>query len=152
MKKTSIKELYLFTFIAHVFVLIICVAGGIFLLANIKGCMDSFGKVFGLIFAIAIVVAFIIFIICVLKVIVQLIKDYDAVKNDKAISIVGEVLGFKKNRDPESGTQINDMSIILIIDTEEEITLKINDRITVGETYKFKYLKYSKLAEVVEKI
>ncbi len=92
------------------------------------------------------------FSVSLAKAIITFLKDYDAVKNNKALSVIGKVLGFERNRDPETGTQINDSPIIMIIDTEEKITLKINERVTVGETYKFKYLKYSKLAVVVEKM
>ena len=63
-----------------------------------------------------------------------------------------KVLKFKKNREPESGVQINDKPIVLVLDTNEEVELIINDKIMIGETYKFNYLKNCKIAEVVEKL
>ena len=59
---------------------------------------------------------------------------------------------FKRNREPKSGVQINDKPILLKLDTGEEIQLIINDKILVGEIYKFNYLKHCKIAEVVEKM
>ena len=59
---------------------------------------------------------------------------------------------FKRNREPESGVQINDKPIVLILDTSEEVELIINDKIMIDETYKFNYLKNCKIAEVVKKL
>ena len=39
-----------------------------------------------------------------------------------------------------------------MLNTNEKIELIINDNIMVGETYKFNYLKNSKIAEIIEKI
>ena len=42
--------------------------------------------------------------------------------------------------------------MVLIVDTFEEVELIINDKILIGETYRFNYLKNCKIAEVVEKV
>ena len=44
------------------------------------------------------------------------------------------------------------MPIVLILDTSEEVELIINDKIMIGEIYKFNYLKNCKIAEVIEKL
>lgn len=46
----------------------------------------------------------------------------------------------------------NDNPIVLILDTNKEVELIINDKIMIGETYKFNYLENCKIAEVVEKL
>ena len=38
------------------------------------------------------------------------------------------------------------------MDTNEEIILNINDKLIVGDTYTFDYLKNSKIAEISDKI
>lgn len=152
MKKTSLCEMYVWTMACHVFVFILGIGCICTMLVQTKKLDAGAERIFWLIFFTIVIIGCILFSVSVAKVIITLLKDYDAVKNNKALSITGKVLGFKRNRNPETGTQINNEPIIMIIDTEEEIILKINDRVTVGETYKFKYLKYSKLAEVVEKM
>jgi hypothetical protein len=113
-----------------------------------KDLINTTGEIFGLIFIIGIVVAFIFLIIFSLKVIIILLKDFKAYKHKNYISITGKVIAFKRNREPESGMQINDKPIIKILNTNEEIVLNINDKILVGETYNFNYLQYSKIAEI----
>ncbi len=83
---------------------------------------------------------------------ITLLKDIKSLKNNNYISIIGTVLNFEKNIEPESGAQIDNTPTVLISDTNEKVTLRINDKVIVGETYKFNYLKNSKIAEVVEKI
>ncbi len=110
------------------------------------------GKLLEIIFVVCIVLAFITLIIYSLIVLIVLLKDYKALKHNDFISIIGKVIGFKKNINSDSGTQINDHPIIMIVDTNEKVVLDINDIIMVGEIYKFNYLKNSKIAEVVEKL
>ena len=40
----------------------------------------------------------------------------------------------------------------MILETNEEIELTVNDKITVNEIYRFNYLQNCKIAEVVEKL
>ena len=152
MKKTSIRRLYWFTMECHIFVLICGVVAGLIMLINYNSFIDSFGKVVGIIFLVFIIGMFIVLIFFSTKVIVALLKDFKSLKNNDYISIIGKVLKFKRNREPESGVQINDKPILLKLDTGEEIQLIINDKILVGEIYKFNYLKHCKIAEVVEKM
>lgn len=148
MKKTSINQMYVFTMICHIFTLICGICGSILIIVFNKDLIDTIGEIFGLIFIIGIIIAFIFLIILSLKVIIILIKDFKAYKNKNYIYITGKVIGFKKNREPESGMQINDKPIIKILNTNAEIVLNINDKILVGEIYNFKYLQYSKIAEI----
>ena len=152
MKKTSIRQLYWFTMICHIFVLICGIVASAIMVVNYNGFIESIGQVLGIIFLIGVVCLFVVLITFSIKVIITLLKDLKSLKNNDYISIIGNVLKFKKNREPDSGVQINDKPIVLILDTNEEIELIINDKIMIGETYKFNYLKNCKIAEVVEKI
>lgn len=152
MKKTTIRQLYYFTMICHIFSLMCGVAGSIVILIYSNEFINGIGKTLGIIFIIGIVSLFAILIVFSVNVIITLIKDRESLKNTDFISIIGKVIKFRRNRDPESGAQINDKPIVMIVDTNEEIELVINDRIMIGETYKFNYLKNCKIAEIVEKI
>lgn len=152
MKKTSIRQLYWFTMICHIFVLICGIAASVIMTVNYNSFIESIGKILGIIFLIGVVCLFVVLIIFSIKVIITLLKDLKSLKNNDYISIIGKVLKFKKNREPESGVQINDKPIVLVLDTNEEVELIINDKIMIGETYKFNYLKNCKIAEVVEKL
>ena len=152
MKKTSVRQLYCFTMICHIFTLLCGIIGSIVMLINYNEFINSVGKILGVIFMVGIVVLFVILIVSSLNVIVILLKDFKSLKNNDYISIIGKVVKFKRNREPESGVQINDKPVVLIVDTGEKIELIINDKIVVGDTYKFNYLKNSKIAEVIEKI
>ena len=82
-----------------------------------------------------------------------LLKDREAVKQKEFVTIVGKVVGFKENRMPDTGIQINDIPIILTSDTNEKIELDIyEENVKIGETYKFQFLENSKIGEVVEHI
>lgn len=152
MKKTSIRQLYWFTMICHIFVLICGIVASVIMSINYNSFIESVGKTLGIIFLIFVIGLFIVLIFFSTKVIVILLKDFKSLKNNDYVSIIGKVLKFKRNREPESGVQINDKPIVLILDTSEEVELIINDKIMVGETYKFNYLKNCKIAEVVDKI
>ena len=152
MKKSSIHELYWFTMICHIFVLICGIVTSVIMIVNYTSFIGSFGKVLGIIFLIVIVGLLVVLIASSIKVIITLLADLKSLKNHDYISVIGKVLKFKKNTEPESGIQINDNPIVLILNTNEEVELIINDKIRVGETYKFNYLRKCKIAEVVEKI
>ena len=152
MKKTSIHQLYWYTMICHIFALICSIGTSVLMTVNYSSFIESLGKVLGIIFLIGVVGGIVVLIILLIKEIMTLLKDLRSLKNNDFISIIGKVLKFKKNIEPESGVQINDIPIVLILDTGEEIELFINDKIMIGETYKFNYLKNCKIAEVIEKI
>ena len=152
MKKTSIRQLYWFTMICHIFVLICGIVASAIMVVNYNGFIESIGQVLDIIFLIGVVCLFVVLITLSIKVIITLLKDLKSLKNKDYISIVGKVLKFTKNIEPESGVQINDKPIVLILNTSEEVELVINDKIMIGETYKFNYLKNCKIAEVVEKL
>ena len=131
--------------ICHIFVLICGIVTSVIMTINYNSFIESVGKIFGIIFLIFVIGLFIVLIFFSTKVIVILLKDFKSLKNNEYVSIVGKVLKFKRNREPESGVQINDKPIVLILDTCEEVELIVNDKIMVGETYKFNYLKTAKL-------
>lgn len=122
------------------------------MIVNYNEFIVNAGKILGIIFLICIVGLFAILTIFSIKVIITLLKDLKSLKNNDYISIIGKVMKFKKNIEPESGVQINDNPIVLILDTNKEVELIINDKIMIGETYKFNYLENCKIAEVVEKL
>lgn len=138
--------------IGHIFVLICGIIASVIMILNYNSFIESIGEVVGIIFLIGVVGLFVVLISFSIKVINTLLKDLKSLKNNDYISIIGKVLKFKKNRDPDSGVQINDKPIVLILDTSEEVELIIDDKIMIGETYRFNYLKNCKIAEVVEKI
>ena len=152
MKKTSIRQLYWYTMICRIFALICSIGASVLMIVNYSSFIESLGKALGIIFLIGVVGGLVFLIISLIKGIMTLLKDLKSLKNNDFISIIGKVLKFKKNIEPESGVQINDIPIVLILDTGEEIELFINDKIMIGETYKFNYLKNCKIAEVIEKI
>ena len=152
MKKTSIHQLYWYTMICRIFALICSIGASVLMTVNYSSFIESLGKALGIIFLIGVVGGLVFLIISLIKGIITLLKDLKSLKNNDFISIIGKVLKFKKNIEPESGVQINNIPIVLILDTGEEIELFINDKIMIGETYKFNYLKNCKIAEVIEKI
>lgn len=122
------------------------------MLAYSKEFIDILDKVFGIIFVVGVVIGFAVLAISSTKGLLILLKDLKSLKNNDYISIIGKVIKFKSNREPELGVQINDHPIVMILDTGEEVELVLNDFVTAGATYKFNYLKNSKIAEVVEEI
>lgn len=152
MKKTSIRQLYWFTMVCHIFVLICGIVASAIMTINYNSFIENIGKVLGIIFLIGVDGLFVALIFFSTKIIVILLKDFKLLENNDYVSIIGKVLKFKRNRESESGVQINDKPIVLILDTSEEVELIINDKIMIGETYKFNYLKNCKIAEVVKKL
>ena len=152
MKKTSIHQLYWFTVVCYIFTLICGAVGSILILIYANEFIDSLGKIWGLIFITGIIFALIFLAFYSSKTIIILLKDFLDLKNNEYVSIIGKVIAFKKNRDPDFGMQINNNPVVLILGTKDKIELFINDKIMIGETYKFNYLKNCKIAEIVEKI
>ena len=54
MKKTSIRELYWFTMICHIFVLICGIIASVIMTINYNSFIESIGKVLGIIFLIGV--------------------------------------------------------------------------------------------------
>lgn len=152
MKKTSIRELYRFQMVSHIFVILCEIITVVFITLNYNSFIESFGIIWSIVFLIFIIGTLSLLAISTIEDINTLLKDLKSLKNNDYISIIGKVLKFKKNINPRAKIQINNKPVIQILDTNEEIELFINDKIIIGETYKFKYLKNTKIAEVVEKI
>ncbi len=152
MKKTTIRQLYFFTLTCNIFTLLCGVTGDVVLPIFTKDFIEMIGKVLGIVCVVCIVLAFTALIIFSLISLIKLLKDYRAVKHNDFVTIVGKVIRFAKNKNTDSGAQINDKPVVMITDTNEEIVLNVNDKITVGESYRFNYLKHCKIAEIVEKL
>lgn len=152
MKKTSISTLYCFSMISEIFMLICGISGSIIVPIFCNDITDNVGKLLGTIFLIGIAVLFSIMALFSLISLIKLLKDLKSLKNNEYISIVGRVIAFKRNLDPESGIQRNDHPVIKIIESGNEIVLLINDKLTIDKIYKFNYLKHCKIAEVVDEM
>ena len=147
MKKHSIREQYTSSILANIF-LLICGFGCLAVLLAFPDRVES--KVSRVIFCAGMIIAFVVFIFLGIKSLANLLKDLKSVKNNHFISVVGKVIGYKKNIDGETGKQINTYPIVKILDTEETIVLYTVDQPKVGYIYEFRYLEHSKIAEIVE--
>ena len=96
MKKTSIRQLYWFSMIFHIFLLICCFFSSLIMSINYKIFIESVGKTLGIIFLIFVIGLFIVLIFFSTKVIVILLKDFKSLKNKDYVSIIGKVLKFKR--------------------------------------------------------
>lgn len=152
MKKTTLSNLYVLIMISYIFCLICGIAGFIIMIVNCNEFINSIGKIWDIIFLICVICGFAFLTVISLNKIIILLKDLKSLKKKDYITIIGKVVKFKKNIDPETGIQINNNPIILVLDTNEKIELIINDNIMVGETYKFSYLKNSKIAKIIERM
>ena len=150
MKNTTIREIYYFSIISNIFLLVCSLAGCIVMLINTKRIINVLGEVLGVFLAIAIFAAFVTLAYFLIKNLIVLLKDLKAVKNHNYITVTGKVIKFKRNIEPESGVQINNNPMVLIIDTGEELLLKVNDNVLIGEIYSFNYLKNCKIGEIVK--
>ena len=151
-KKTTIRDLYCFSWFCYVFVMIVAIVIGVYIITGYAKLIDNAYDIAGIACCICIVTACGVASIGSIAGMITLLKDIKSLKNNNYISIIGTVLNFEKNIEPESGAQIDNTPTVLISDTNEKVKLRINDKVIVGETYKFNYLKNSKIAEVVEKI
>jgi len=152
MKKDRLKDLFIFYLFTHIFAFLSGLFGIILLIINSKEFIFSFDKVFGIILYILIICAFILIILFSIITLLPIIKDFKCIKEKKYLTINGMAVGFKENRNPESGIQINNLPIILIENVNEKIILCINQEVYIGERYQFKYLKNSKIGEVIKKL
>lgn len=145
--------MFYFTLVCHVFTLLCGVLGAVFIIIYTKDFYEMAGSVFAGIFIVGMMIAFFFLIVLSLRTIFMLTKDYKCLRSKEYITITGKVIGFERNRDPESGVQINNKPIIVTLDTENNsnsVTLVINNRVSVGKTYKIHYLKHSKIAEIID--
>ena len=148
MGRTTIRKLYIFSIISHASGLLFSIMGSLFMFFSI--CSQKIEK--DLLTTLLIIGAFVGFLFLVtttVKSTLLLLKDYSSFRNKKYISVTGTVIGFKKNKDPESNAQINDHPVIKA-STGETIVLYVNDQIQLHKTYRFHYLENSKIAEIVE--
>lgn len=148
MKKTSLSDFYLFHLIMSVFIIVIGIIGTVFAITQL---FKVFQNVLHSIVYTCLMIVFIAVFIAGLKRMIVLLKDYSALKSKIFCSVIGKVIGFKRNVNPEDGKQYNTYPIIEILQTKEIITLHVNDKVMIGKKYKFNYLSNSKLAEVAEK-
>ncbi|MGI6770834.1 MAG: hypothetical protein ACOX5Y_00190 [Acholeplasmataceae bacterium] len=150
--KETIKGTYYLNLAGHLFLFFCGIGFAIFIFINRVEFINIniFGKIGGIIFVIFILIGLIILIILSLKEVIKLMKDYKSIKANKYITIIGKVIKFRRNRDPETGLQMNNRPIVLVKDTNEKIELFTHSILRVGHSYIFNYLKNSKIAEAVE--
>lgn len=139
--KANIKTMYCIDMFFIIFSLIGAHVGAVILFV-----FFSNKKINLLLFFIFIIFLLITIILC-LKELILYLKDYHAYKKEEYLEVCGLVIAFEKNRDTESGIQINSKPIIRT-DEGNTIVLKVNCTLEIGKKYSFFYLKYSKIAEV----
>ena len=148
----SIHQVYWYSIVCNFITIIGGISVAIFFIFDLNETIESWGRFWGIIFILFITSFCLVCSLSAVKSLSILFKDFNSVKNKNYISIIGKVIKFKKNISLDSGSQVNNEPIVLILDTNEKIELIVNDKIMVGETYKFNYLKNSKIAEIVESI
>jgi len=150
-RPTSIRQLYNFTMTGQIVLLSFSIIGIVFMLADVVGNNDNGDdKFFNTMMIAAGFGVFVLLIDHSIRMLITLFKDLDSLRNNDFITISGRVVGFEKNTDPEDGTQTNSKPIIMIIETDETIVLNINVKLTVGNVYRFNYLKNSRIAEIAK--
>lgn len=152
MKKQTIIQMYYFTMFRNIFSLICAIIAGVLLVVYSNEFVKSVGVFWGFVLISIVIIAIAIFIVMSYKKIFVLLKDREDLKDKKYISITAKVVGFKKNRDVESGVQINNNPIVTSLETNEKIMLIINDNLLIDEICEFHYLKNSKIAEISKRI
>ena len=75
MKKTSIRQLYWFTMICHIFVILCGIVTSVIMNVNYNSFIESVGKVLGIIFLIGVDGLFVVLIVFSIKVIITLLKS-----------------------------------------------------------------------------
>ena len=149
-KKATVKELYYFNLFSISLlgligvIAFVCISVYRFNLPDV----DPFNN-----FLYAVMVfCFTSMVFFITKELIPLLKDYSNVKSSIYQIVCGSVIAFKKNRDPESGIQINSKPIVQPVGQSDTIMLKVNTSLKIGQTYIFIYLEHSKLAYVKEEI
>jgi len=152
MSKTSLKSLYTFQWVATLFMFFTSISVLICVITQWEQFVKAEDDIMGYTVVVIVLIGLSAILISSLKGMIPLLKDYKYLKNNSYISIMGTVIGFTKNVNPETGTQSNTKPLIKIVPSNEEIVLHFNEYLNVGETYKFIYLPNTKIAEVIEKV
>ena len=152
MSKSSIEERHKSRFINAIITPVLFLAPEIVFIVDRQKVIDEWGFTWWIVIVVAFFFLFVAICVSSIKKIMVLLKDREAVKQKEFVTIVGKVVGFKKNILPDVG-QVNNIPIILTNDTNEKIELHIyEENVKIGETYKFQFLENSKIGEVVEHI
>ena len=153
MSKSSIEERFQFNLIGTIIMTVLMLVPEITIIVDRQKVIDDWGFTWWIVGVVAFFILFVAICVNSIKDIMVLLEDRNAVKQKEFVTIVGKVVGFKENRMPDSGIQINNIPIILTSDTNEKIELDIyEENVKIGETYKFQFLENSKIGEVVEHI
>ena len=152
MSKSSIEERFHFNLIGTIIMTVLMLVPEITIIVDRQKVIDEWGFTWWIVGVVAFFILFVAICVSSIKDIMVLLKDREAVKQKEFVTIVGKVVGFKENRMPDTGIQINNIPIILTSDTNEKIELHIEENVKIGETYKFQFLENSKIGEVVEHI
>ena len=144
--RTNIKSMYYMELTSVAVVLIMSAMVETFLAVQIFGGSEPYFSGDNMLFWI-IIVAVVIFSFFSIFRLIKLLKDYNQVKTQNYKKVYGVVVGFKENRDPDSGKQTNNFPIVK---TKESgtFTFKVNSFLVVGRSYNFYYLENSKIAEI----
>lgn len=148
--KETIKKTYYFSLLVYLFIFLCSFVFAVLFFINRIDFIHVHEKIKGIILIIFILIGLIILTIFSLKELIKLMMDYKAVKAKKYIEITGKVLEYKRNRNLVMAAQMYKI-IVLVKDTNETIQLFTYSVVRVGQSYKFNYLKNSKIAEAVGK-
>ncbi len=147
--KLSLKNLYKAYWFINLFGYLITIVLIVFLCCYWNSLLDQ-GTLIGVICIVIIAVSALILLYSCIKNSIPLIKDWNDFRNDHFSIIEGVVVGFEKNREPESGIQIDDTPIIETA-KKQHISLNVGSFLEKGKYYTFYYYKNSRIAKAVEK-
>ncbi len=103
---------------------------------------------YGLAIFIALMCVFAICLLCSILGLIPIVRDYKAYTKKQYCEVCGKVIGFKWNLGTADGIQHNTIPIIVTANGKK-IVLKVGKELEVGKTYRFYYLRYTKIAEII---
>jgi len=77
------------------------------------------------------------------------LKNFNSIRKNKFKTIIGTVYKYARN-ESEMGQQLNSHPIIKLLNSEETIELFINKGTELNKSYRFIYLKHTKIGAVEE--
>ncbi len=146
--KNNIMRMYILELIIITFSLLCGIIGVVFTILYNSTFLEI--DFFGIVIFIGSVIGFSLLGIFAVKEFIPLLRDCKDLRKGNFKIAYGKVVGFQKNRDPDSGRQINSRPIIQIEGKSDTIVLKVNANLEVGKKYGFEYLKHSKIAQIYE--
>mgnify|MGYP004670688091 CR=1 FL=1 len=79
----------------------------------------------------------------------NMILDFPAYRKKQYKKVVGKVIGFRKNEDPNDGIQRNNCPYVEVEGIENLLLLETGGILESGETYAFLYLEHTGCAQMI---